>query len=585
MSDYEVEIVKSPRETSHFHPELEILFVIEGNAIVVVKSTKYKLKKEDILLVNSNTPHTIESMENTIVYRAYLSWKFIGRIVSYRNVLFDADRIFQEISENRVETDLKQIFRELVFQYVRVPGKTRCMEVSLMYQLLNCLIENYELDGGKDINYKDCSEDERLSYTLDYIGKNYMNKISLSDLADKLYTSPSALSRMFKKQTNMYFVDYVNQLRAKYAAREIVYTTENITKIAMDCGFTDVSVLNKNFRKVYGMSPGMYRKQKYEKQITDHSKAEAEMIETYLNQQGAGLDTETGQEKSQAGERRATGSLHVFDVKQTRIIKDPHLKCINAGMAVDLLEAKVQKQIRFAVEELHFQYIRISNIFARELKIRPEHECDNLNFDKLDEIFDFLSDIGVYPFLELPEKQTKYVLDIGTGERIREKETGDVILSGEEWEQLLEQFLRHMIERYTLGTVDRWMFEIAEDIGMQTGAAKNIPYEELYRISYTGIRRYLPNAKIGGCGRNRMMGEEELRKRLLFWKEGEQKPDFLSFMSYPYRIETKEKLDTYKLLEMKADQKFIKEDLEDYKLLMRQVDYPETPIWITEWNT
>ena len=37
MSDFEVDIVKGLCEASHFHPELEILFIIEGNATVNVK--------------------------------------------------------------------------------------------------------------------------------------------------------------------------------------------------------------------------------------------------------------------------------------------------------------------------------------------------------------------------------------------------------------------------------------------------------------------------------------------------------------------------------------------------------------------
>lgn len=570
-------VVRERMEEKQQCEQIELLYVIQGQMVLQTDRERYCLTEKDVLVLSQGEWYewnTEAEKEETLLCKIFMDpyqmqhvqegkrRKIVCNSVAdpqkdYGRIQYVIDSMAKKYAENKNEFILK----------------------SLYYTLWEIIKNNFTEE------YEEKEQNARIVEILQLIQEEYASPLSLKTLAEKYYMSESALSREFKKETGQNFLEYLRSIRLEKVREDLLYTEKNITKIAMDCGFTDVSVLNKNFRKVYGMSPGMYRKQKYEKQITDHSKAEAEMIATYLKQQEAGLDTKTGQEKEQTGEQRSTDSLRVFDVNQTHIVKDPHLKCINAGMAVDLLEAKVQKQIRFAVEELHFQYIRISNIFARELKIRPEHECDNLNFDKLDEIFDFLSDIGVYPFLELPEKQTKYVLDIGTGERIREKETEDVILSGEEWEQLLEQFLWHMIERYTLGTVDRWMFEIAEDIGMQTGAAKNILYEELYQISYTSIRRYLPNAKIGGCGRNRMMGEEELRERLLFWKEGDQKPDFLSFMSYPYRIETKEKLDTYKLLEMEVDQKFIKEDLEDYKLVMCQVDYPDTPIWITEWNT
>lgn len=76
------------------------------------------------------------------------------------------------------------------------------------------------------------------------------------------------------------------------------------------------------------------------------------------------------------------------------------------------------------------------------MKLRQGHECENLNFEKMDEIFDFLSDIGAFPFLELPEKQQKYVIDIGSGEKIWNKDVSEIIESREEWEQRHLQYLK-----------------------------------------------------------------------------------------------------------------------------------------------
>lgn len=570
MSDYEVEIVKSPRETSHFHPELEILFVIEGNAIVVVKSTKYKLKKEDILLVNSNTPHTIESMENTIVYRAYLSWKFIGRIVSYRNVLFDADRIFQEISENRVETDLKQIFRELVFQYVRVPGKTRCMEVSLMYQLLNCLIENYELDGGKDINYKDCSEDERLSYTLDYIGKNYMNKISLSDLADKLYTSPSALSRMFKKQTNMYFVDYVNQLRAKYAAREIVYTTENITKIAMDCGFSNLSMFNKVFKKIYEMSPSEYRsstkKEEYKKLSTELEQSIREELQSRILQ-------------SEEKKERDTSVMQIeADVTQSEGFAKNWCKAINIGAISKLARANLQFHTLYLMEHLQIEYVRIWNIFTKKLQISDGVQKSKFNYDEIDQIFDFLV-----------SNHAKVILDFGRRPDKALKSEGNVLFEEEEyiefqskeaWECLFKDFIVHLVKRYGVTIVKDWIFEFSYIEKHAFPYYQDMDYDffQVYEYGYTIIRQRIPEAEIGGFNGNIRNEYEDLIKLLGRCKENNCSPDFLSFFLFPYYTDTDH-------FEKRSNEiNFEVNSVKLIKKLMEITGLIDKKLYIMEWN-
>ena len=56
-------------------------------------------------------------------------------------------------------------------------------------------------------------------------------------------------------------------------------------------------------------------------------------------------------------------------------------------------------------------------------------------------------------------------------------------------------------------------------------------------------------------------------------------------MSYPYRMDPKKKYTEHKILDMQSDQSFVKENLDAYKQILRQLEYPETPIWITEWNT
>lgn len=382
MSDFEVDIVKGLCEASHFHPELEILFIIEGNATVNVKSRKYELKKEDALLINSNTMHTVESMEHTIIYRVCLSRRFIGKIVRDKNILFDTDKIYEDIGGTYVQKNVKQILRELVFQYVRVPGKTRCMEESLIYQLLDCLIENYELDGEKKVNYKECSEDERLDFVLEYIGKNYMNKISLSDLADELYMSVSSLSRMFKKQTGTYFVDYVNQLRVRYAAKEIAYSTENITKIAMDCGFSNLSMFNKVFRSIYKISPSEYRnnmkKKKKEKLPEQLEKTIREEISKQV------IETSDFTEKNKkVFEMKA-------DVTKTEIYEKNWCRAINIGAVSKLARANLQFHTLYLLENLNIEYIRVWTIFSKKLQISDGVQKSRFNYGEIDQIFDFL---------------------------------------------------------------------------------------------------------------------------------------------------------------------------------------------------
>ena len=61
----ELEISKGQKETMHFHPEVEVIFVIEGKLRAKIKDFKYELKKDAIILFNSNIKHSIECGDET----------------------------------------------------------------------------------------------------------------------------------------------------------------------------------------------------------------------------------------------------------------------------------------------------------------------------------------------------------------------------------------------------------------------------------------------------------------------------------------------------------------------------------------
>lgn len=569
MSDFEVNITKNPDEKSHFHPELEILFVIEGNITASTRTQKYELKKEDVLVFNSNTPHMISSETESVIYTIHLPWEFMKKVISDRNILFDTDKIFHEISANRVQKDLKQILRELVFQYVRVPGKTRCMEESLIYQLLDCLIENYEVIG-KRIDYRNCGEDDRLNYILDYIGKNYMRKISLSDLADEVYMSASSLSRMFKRETGIYFVGYVNQLRARYAAQKIIYSKENLTKIAMDCGFTNLSMFNKVFRQIYDISPSEYRN-KMQSQLEEQTKDEEnEEIRKKLRE--TFLRSEEKNSKLQENTRIEA------DVQISEDMKRNWCKAINIGAVSKLARANLQFHTLYLMEHLHVEYIRIWNIFSRKLQISDGSQKKKFNYDEIDQIFDFLV-----------SNHAKLILDFGRrpdrafrseGQLLFEEEEYIEFQSREAWENLLKDFISHLVKRYGVSEVDSWIFEFSyiEKHAFPYYKDEDYDFFNVYWYGYSTIRNLLPSAEIGGFNGNIRNEYEDLIQLLGRCKKEKCEPDFLSFLLFPYYTDT----DHYEKRSNEPDFEMNSVDL--MKKLMHTVGMEKKKLYIMEWN-
>lgn len=108
------------------------------------------------------------------------------------------------------------------------------------------------------------SESVKYSYyiaeTLRQVRENYGKDISLSDIADKLKVSNSYLSRLFKEEVKVGFVDYLTDTRINMSIQKMADRNLSMNEIAKQCGFTQYTYFANVFRKKTGLSPRDYRK-------------------------------------------------------------------------------------------------------------------------------------------------------------------------------------------------------------------------------------------------------------------------------------------------------------------------------------
>ena len=121
--------------------------------------------------------------------------------------------------------------------------------------------------------YKYCNENygdtENLSVTkslylkvMSYIHENYMHDISCSQIAKELGYSTSYLRYVFKKESDGPVSSKISDVRLSHAIYLLSNTKLNITEISFNCGFCDSNYFSTVFKKKYGMSPKLYRKNK-----------------------------------------------------------------------------------------------------------------------------------------------------------------------------------------------------------------------------------------------------------------------------------------------------------------------------------
>jgi AraC family transcriptional regulator len=96
--------------------------------------------------------------------------------------------------------------------------------------------------------------------TLDYIEANLAAKVGLEEMANMVTLSKSHFSRAFKCSLGSSPMAFVMARRVERAKLMMTSTRERLTDIALACGFSDQSHLNRHFRRVVGTSPGLWRR-------------------------------------------------------------------------------------------------------------------------------------------------------------------------------------------------------------------------------------------------------------------------------------------------------------------------------------
>ena len=92
-----------------------------------------------------------------------------------------------------------------------------------------------------------------------HIHENLGECLSLCDVADRLHINKYHLCRLFKRETGMTVNCYINSARIAKAKQLLATSEESVSFIAAECGFGELSLFTKNFKKEMGMTPSAYR--------------------------------------------------------------------------------------------------------------------------------------------------------------------------------------------------------------------------------------------------------------------------------------------------------------------------------------
>jgi xylan 1,4-beta-xylosidase len=195
-----------------------------------------------------------------------------------------------------------------------------------------------------------------------------------------------------------------------------------------------------------------------------------------------------------------------FQIDKNKVTDFPHYweMCVGSCRAYTALREDYRKQLKRAHDELGFQYVRFHGLLNDDMSVltmKKDYFGNELglvyNFANVDNIFDFLLDIGMKPFIELAFMPTA----LASGDKTIFHYKGNITppKDYDAWAELIRRLTEHLLERYGIEEVSSWFFEVWNEpnlFAFFSGTKEE--YFKLYEVTAKIIKGVNVGLKVGG---------------------------------------------------------------------------------------
>lgn len=274
----------------HRHEYFEMLFVEHGTLINRFKGTEVIMKAGDVLIMKPYVLHVLEDADRKKPRKAYCC-SFLPQTVDFgiqsleelkasnspNKYFFKPFLSLAEEGNSAVQLKVDAEHRGTLIDLFRQLRETSHDNSEKGHALTRChflnvlafLAEQYERDQVLnktvmiDLAVPVSRYQAGLRKTLNHIHDHFEEPLALEDMAAMSGASETYFCRLFKHETGMTFLNYLNGLRIERACVLLRDSSDNALDICYAVGFNDYTHFGRQFKKNTGMSPAAFRKRNH----------------------------------------------------------------------------------------------------------------------------------------------------------------------------------------------------------------------------------------------------------------------------------------------------------------------------------
>lgn len=232
-----------------------IFLVTAGKGIFVIDGVKYPVKGGNSVMLFPFSSIKIAAYPNNIFEYKWVEIKGFEIAVMISRTNFSKNRpVAPELPVDNFFQyfDVSDSSTETVYSACRTNGKVLI--------LLSYYLQYYPSQKSTETNY--------VMQARDYIDRNFREvDCTVKSVAEKIQIDRTYLYRLFKEETGMSVIEYINWCRIRRACTMLSNTSAQIKDVALSVGFSDQLYFSKVFKKINGITPTEYRKAYSDKNI------------------------------------------------------------------------------------------------------------------------------------------------------------------------------------------------------------------------------------------------------------------------------------------------------------------------------
>ena len=256
------------RPCFHSHPELELVFILEGYGKRIIGNNISHYESGDMVFIGSNVPHIWlsdpafykkDSIMRSKVFVMYINPKifepmltFVTEFDGVKEMLQQASKGINIFGETRNSISEKLIALASKTGFEKAIGFLQIMHLISISEDRN-FIHNNELNTPTGLN------SDRLIDVINFIKENIQQPISLKKVAEVACMTLPSFCRFFKSRTKMRFSQYLANARMTHARKLLIELDKPISEIAYMCGYNSNSHFCKVFKDHTQQSPYQYK--------------------------------------------------------------------------------------------------------------------------------------------------------------------------------------------------------------------------------------------------------------------------------------------------------------------------------------